>query len=122
MKSWRQKLVVLVLLLVPLQALAASVSAFNCHADASHQATADARTDAHGASQALHTHDDGASHQHEGDPGSDHAGFFNCHHLFSGMPADVIASVPAEPPEFISSLSLLFTLFVPERPQRPPRT
>lgn len=119
MKFWREILAVLMLLLVPMHALAASLSALNCHTGEAHQAPVDAHV--HGTSQISHTHEGAASHQHEADPGVDPSGFSKCHHVFSGMPATPVVNAPAELPEFESTISLLLTLFVPERPQRPPR-
>jgi hypothetical protein len=115
MKNWRKKLALFVLVLLPLQSLAASLTALTCYSDH--------------AQQSQHTHDHGPSHGHEGAPhshdgesGNDHSGHMNCHHVVSGMPTTVMVSTPSELPAFESSISLLFTLFVPERPQRPPRT
>lgn len=117
MKGWQKKFAVFVLLLLPLQALATSLSAFTCLSGAAHHSTTDPHDHGHGA----HANDDGAPHQHDSDPSADHSGHLNCHHVFSGMPAAMVVNVPAELPEFESAISLLFTLFVPERPQRPPR-
>lgn len=112
MKTWRKKLAVFVLLLLPLQGLAATLSAFTCFSADAHP-TADAN---------AHSHDGGgSSHEHDGETSKDHSGHLNCHHFFSGIPAVMVVTVPTELPAFESSISLLFTLFVPERPQRPPR-
>lgn len=120
MKSWRKQLAVLVLLLVPLQAIAASLSAFTCHTGEAHHAAADAHV--HDTLQTSHAHDDdGASHQHEGDASGDRSGHLNCHHVFSGMPTVMTLSEAPDLPAFESSISLLITLFVPEQPRRPPR-
>lgn len=108
------------LLLLPLQALAASLSALTCHTGAAHHGAVNEST-AHAAAHDGYPHDPGAPHHHDGDPSVDHSGHLNCHHVFSGMPAANVLSVPSELPAFESSLSLLYTLFVPERPQRPPR-
>ncbi|MGQ0750225.1 MAG: hypothetical protein ACT4PS_06810 [Betaproteobacteria bacterium] len=115
MKDWRKKLALFVLVLLPLQALAASLTALTCYSDHVHHT----ETHDHGAS---HSHDGGTLHKHDGESGNDHSGHMNCHHVFSGMPTTLIVSAPSELPAFESSISLLFTLFVPERPQRPPRT
>lgn len=128
MKNWRKKFAMLVLLLLPLQALATALSAFTCHSGAHHATTGSPDRDS-GTSHASHSHDGvaahqhdgGAAHEHDGDASADHSGHLNCHHVFSGMPMALSVHVPAELPAFESSLSLLYTLFVPERPQRPPR-
>jgi|InoplaM1AM_1038551.scaffolds.fasta_scaffold02079_1 hypothetical protein len=115
MKDWRKKLALIVLVLLPLQSIAASLTALTCYSDHAQQT----ETHDHGTS---HSHDGSTPHQHGDETGSDHSGHMNCHHVFSGMPTTVIVNMPSELPAFESSLSLLFTLFVPERPQRPPRT
>jgi hypothetical protein len=110
MKAWCKKLALIVLLLPPLQGLAATLSAFTCYSGNAHQGTIGA-----------HQHDGGTSHEHDEETGADHSGHLNCHHFFSSIPAPVAVTVPSDIPAFESSISLLFTLFVPERPQRPPR-
>lgn len=121
MKDWRKKFAALLLLLLPFQALGASLSAFTCYSGETSHSTASAPEHDHGSAPASHTHDGGTSHQHDGESGAGHSAHQNCHHVFSGMPAATVVNVPAELPEFASAISLLFTLFVPERPQRPPR-
>jgi hypothetical protein len=113
-KNWRKKLALIVLLLLPLQSVAASFTALTCYSDHAQQS----QTHDHGTS---HSHDASTSHQHGDESGNDHSGHMNCHHVFSGMPMTVMLSAPSELPAFESSISLFLTLFVPERPQRPPR-
>ena len=114
MKNWRKKLALFVLVLLPLQSLAASLTALTCYSGDAHQT----QEHDHGAS---HSHDGGTPHPHDGEAGSEHSGHMNCHHVFSGMPTTLTVSDTSELPAFESTISLLFTLFVPERPQRPPR-
>ena len=122
MKDWRKKFALLLLLLLPLQALAGSLSVLTCYTgSAQHGATNDADRD-HGPSHDNDMHDRDTPHQHDGDASVDHSGHLNCHHVVSGMPVVAAVSVPGEIPAFEPTLSLLSTLFVPERPQRPPRT
>jgi hypothetical protein len=109
MTVWRKRIAVIVLLLLPLQGWAATLSAFTCFSADAHQ-TVDA-----------HHHDTGPTHEHDGDTGNDHSAQSGCHHFFSGMPAAMTATESPDLPAFESSISLLFTLFVPEQPQRPPR-
>jgi hypothetical protein len=121
MNDWRKKFALFLILLLPLQALAASFSALTCPGDAAHQgAVTDAIVDHH-TSHENHSHDPGKPHHHDGDAAMDHSGHLNCHHVFSGMPTIAVVNVPDQLPALESSLSLLHTLFVPERPQRPPR-
>ncbi|HET9663511.1 MAG TPA: hypothetical protein VFP00_04720 [Burkholderiales bacterium] len=116
MKDWHKKLALILLLLMPLQSLATSLTALTCYSGDAHHQT---QTHEHGA---AHGHDDGSSRTHEGETGTDRSGHLNCHHVFSGVPMTLAASAPSELPAFESSISLLHTLFVPERPQRPPRS
>jgi len=110
MKAWRKKLAVIVLLLLPLQGLAATLSAFNCVSGDAHQTTTH-----------THSHDGGLPHEHDGETGQDPSGHLGCHHLYSAMPPVMGVSIPSDIPAFESSIFLLFTLFVPEQPRRPPR-
>ena len=110
MTGWRKKFAVIVLLLLPLQGLAATLSVFSCVSGDAHQTT----THTHG-------HDGGSPHEHDGETDQDHSGHITCHHFFSAMPAAMALTVPPELPAFESSISLFYTLFVPELPQRPPR-
>src|SRR5688572_17213474 len=121
--SWRNRFVILLLLLLPLQGLAASLTAFTCHSgQATHGDTLD--HDHGGDPAAQPSHETAATHQHhqDDDRSSDHYGHQNCHQVFSAVPAVRVVADSDALPEFHSSLSLLSTLFVPERPQRPPRT
>ena len=101
-------------MLLPLQSIAASLTALTCYSDHAQQ------TEAHDPGTS-HGHEGSTSHPHGDESGNDHSGHMNCHHFFSGMPTTVLVGTPSELPAFESSISLLFTLFVPERPQRPPR-
>ena len=122
MNHWRRKFALFFILLLPLQALAASFSALTCPGGAAHQgAASDAIVD-HDVSHENHSHESGKPHHHDGDGALDHSGHLNCHQVFSGMPTIAVVNVPDQLPALESLLSLLHTLFVPERPQRPPRT
>lgn len=108
MKPFIGKLAVMtLLLLLPLQGLAATWSELQC---ASVGAGAD--------------RDPGASYtpaqeQHGGAANAitEHA---PCGLLFSALPATPTAAARADLPVFESTLSLLATLFFPEQPHRPP--
>jgi hypothetical protein len=112
MKAWWKKFAVTMLLLLPLQGMAATLSAFTCFSP-----------DAHGTfGTNAHDHAGSSSHEDDGETGNVHSGHLNCHQFFSGIPAVVAVNTPSELPAFQSSLSLFVTLFIPERPQRPPRS
>ena len=111
MKNWLKKLAVLLLFVaLPLQGAAATLTALACSSSDEHQT---ARS---------HAHQDGASHQHDEEAASDHTQHFCGHLLASSPPAATIKMVFPGLPVFESSICLLATLFIPERPQRPPRT
>lgn len=112
MNGWWKKFVLILLLVIPLQGLAATLSTLSCFS-AEERAT----TPSH-----AYIHHDGPSHQHEGDGSKDNSGHPCCNHFFSAVPAVAATAAPSELSAFESALSLLTTLFVPERPQRPPRS
>jgi hypothetical protein len=104
----------LALVMLPVQGLAAGLSGLVCDADSdeptTHVAHANHGHD-HGAQRDSHPNDGGANIQHE---------HFSCHHLVSILPA---VTLPATLPDFPVWASLshgLPDLFVPDRPQRPP--
>jgi hypothetical protein len=109
---WRQLAVLLVFLALPLQGMAATIHALSCLSDGNGQHAAQA-----------HVHDrgpHGSSHDHDGDTGKSDSAHFCCKLVASGMLVVPTAALPAEPPTFESPISLLATLFIPDRPQRPP--
>jgi hypothetical protein len=112
----RQILLALLLLVLPFQALAAVVGPLVCHSSTEQNTHA---------SYEDH-HDHSAPHDHGGDggtQGNDHGGHLGCHHFFSAVPlTEQPAPSAADLPVFQTSLSLLATLFIPELPQRPPRS
>ena len=112
------------LLTVPLQGLASVVHALACAPDGHHAATtAPAGEDAH-AHHHHAGHDHGTPHQHPEESGGtsgDHASHQCCHH-FSAAPVTAVSQAPTEHSVYQSSLTLLELSFVPEQPQRPPRS
>jgi len=110
------------LLTVPLQGLASVVHALACAPGGHHAASAHAAADAHEHHHAAHDH--GTPHQHpeeSGGTGSDHASHQCCHH-FSAAPVTAVSQAPNDHSVYQSSLTLLELSFVPEQPQRPPRS
>jgi hypothetical protein len=113
MKNWWRRFAVLLLFVaLPLQGAAATLAALSCAFADKHQA---AQTHTHG-------HQDASSHQHDSDAAHDHSQHHCCYLFASSLPASTAASAPSDLPAFEPSISLLATLFIPERPQRPPRT
>jgi hypothetical protein len=104
------------LLLVPLQGLAAMVHALSC---VPHEENAAA------ASMHSHSgHDHRASHHHPdqsgGSGGNDHSSHQCCHH-FSAAPVDISVDARSDHRVFQPSVALPNLSAVLERPQRPPR-
>lgn len=127
MRYWYKKLSVFVLLLVlPLQGAAAVLMPLACLTAPTHNATAGAGAHHHVAAEIPHQHDAlaGASYDQSNDDGvtgPHYNGHLLCH-LFSAVPATVIVVAAADLPDLNSSISIPIALFVPEQPQRPPRS
>lgn len=119
MRDWQTRLAALLLMLVlPLQGLAASLSPMLCHTEEHHAAAA-------GASG----HD--KSHQHHGtdtvpvgeqNDTSDYAGHLCCSIAFAAVPMVTAGTTPLKPTLHTFPDPVSPPLFVPERLRRPPRT
>lgn len=119
----RRFALLLLLVLLPLQSTAAAIGPILCMSEDVHHGAASAPADAH------HAHDQTAGgeheHQHGGsdDSGNKGAGgHLCCCNFATAAPVSLAALPRADLPVFEPSLSLLATLFVPEQPQRPPRS
>jgi hypothetical protein len=113
MKNWWRKLAILLAFVaLPLQGMAATLEALSCFSADEHQTV---QSHAHG-------DQDGSSHHHDDDAATDHSQHLCCHFFSSSLPASVVTAAPADLPVIESPISLLVTLFIPERPQRPPRS
>lgn len=117
-----QRLLLMVLLMVlPLQGMASAIHALACTPESGHASMA-AADHSHAGEHGHAAHDRGAPHQHPAGTGdSDHASHQCCHHFSSAAVPSLANPAHADLPVFISSISLLETLFFPEQPQRPPR-
>lgn len=119
MKLIRQLMIALLVLALPLQALAAhapmmacaEIAAVSGHGDhQNHAVPADAgKSDHHSTPQ---------QHEHGAPDNSSHS---CCHHVFSGATPAIVLHTPDAPRDITPRISLLSTLFIPELPQRPPR-
>ncbi|MEK6593677.1 MAG: hypothetical protein AABZ67_11420 [Pseudomonadota bacterium] len=101
----------------PLQGAAAALMPLDCFSAPVHNASAGASAHQHD------THAD-ASHDQSDDKdgiGQNYNGHLSCH-LFSAMPATVAVVAAAVLPALVSSIAIPIALFVPEQPQRPPRS
>ena len=114
MPTWcRQIALLLAIVVMPLQGIAATASFLFCH-------MADARG-------AAHAHDHAATSDNDGGPammvvtGTHELGDFCSHHFTSALPvAAFSAATPGlQSPDF--SAPTLNTHFIPDRPQRPPQ-
>ena len=113
--------------LLPLQGLAAAVAPVLCLGGSGHHDATHAGTPTH--AQESHDHDSHAhgSHAHKhGDsdtsPTGETAGHMECHHVFSGVAVSFPPIAPPTLPVFQTTISPAATLYIPELPQRPPRT
>lgn len=111
------KILLLSLLLVmPIQGIAASVSHMLCAAppaagtmDMGHQ---------HDGAIAAHEHDHGDSGNNDSSAG--HAGHLSCHQLSSALPSVAVTIFASNLPVFVPTIFVLPSLFFPEQLQRPP--
>ena len=113
------------LLIIPVQGMAAMVHAFGCAPDGSAVAApAHHGSDIHDhTGVADHDHDHGAAHKHghQSDQGAaDHAQHQCCHQV-TAAPTVYISPAPADLPVYPSFSPVLELTFVLEQPQRPPR-
>ena len=112
-------LLIALLLIVPLQGMAAAVHALACGPHGSALPAA-AEQDSHTHQAADHDH---AAHKHDqqsGNGAGDHAQHQCCHQV-SAAPALYVSPAPADLPVYVSFPSVLELTFVLEQPQRPPR-
>jgi hypothetical protein len=123
----RRFFLLMLLMAVPLQGTASAIHALACAPGAGHAsaATADHGHSAERSEPGTHdhaSHDHGAPHQHPADSGeNEHAGHQCCHHFSSAAAPTTRHAGDIDLPVYLSSLTLLETLFFPEQPQRPPR-
>jgi hypothetical protein len=122
MRFVRLTAVWLLMLALPLQALAAYTPSSRCGEGHAAHAT-QAGQHGHHDGDAAHTHEHPADHQQpDSSQSTDQAGGHSCcHHVFSAAPSAIIAGAPAAPHAVTVRVSLLATLHIPELPQRPPR-
>ena len=109
---FKKLVLVVVLLVLPFQGVAATVSVLLCHGDAQAHATHTSGAPDRG------MHHDGQSD--EGGASGNPANHLCCHSAVSASP---VVALPAALPDFpVRTLApdLLPDLFVPDRPQRPP--
>ncbi|MGA0025720.1 MAG: DUF2946 family protein [Burkholderiales bacterium] len=121
MKSARLIIVWLLMLALPLQAIAAFAPSAACGDDHAPQAQGLGGHGHQGMNHAGMHAASGHQHQDENQPADQTGTHSCCHHLFSGVPSAAIPGTPAPPHAVIQRIPLLHTLHIPELPQRPPR-
>jgi len=114
---FRTILLLLAIIAMPLQGMAATAAMFRCHTDTTDEAPhAMHSADAHG-----HEANDHDGHTHGGDGSAGSAGGHFCpHHFSSALPTTVLATGISGFEVRTSILPALHDLFLPDRPQRPP--
>jgi hypothetical protein len=114
-------LVLVLLLIVPLQGMAAVLHALTCAPHASTTRAAEHAAHEHAPADAA-AHDHGApyKHSHESSGAGDSAQHQCCHHLSAAPPA-FTAPRQVHLPVYEASAAVLELTFVLEQPQRPPR-
>lgn len=119
MRYWQSKFMVLLLMLIlPLQGLAASLSPMLCHTEAHHVAADSAP--GHDKGHPHHGTDTVPAGEQNGT--SDYAGHLCCSIAFAAVPMVSAGTTPLEPTLYTSPDPVSPPLFVPERLRRPPRT
>jgi hypothetical protein len=107
-KLGRRILLLALLLVMPIQGIAAPVSHLLCPS-----------------SSAAEPLDMGSEHDHEGSSSNDGnntpAGHLSCHQVSSGIPSITVLTFAGDLPVYHPSSLTSPSLFIPEQPQRPPR-
>ena len=124
MRLLRYIAVWLLMLTLPLQALAAYAPMMPC-GDA-HAAAVQPSVETPMDHQAMMTAADPdqspcTEHQSQNSSSSDFDGHSCCHPVFTGVAQVVLPFAPQAPRAVMPRIALLNTLFIPELPQRPPR-
>lgn len=105
-------LIMALLLVMPLQGVAAALSHVLC-SSAAEQTLSGHYHDAGDNSIAPHDHNDDNS-------GNNHASHLSCHHASPAMSSVTATIFASDPPVFEPAIFFFPSLFFPEQPQRPP--
>jgi hypothetical protein len=114
---------VALLFVMPLQGVAAAIGPLLCLASGkAHAHVAEHVHQGQGSGAHHHEHPGSLQHNSDGETGSgEFAGHLCCQLTVPTLPATAAGSLHADLPRYQSTLSLIATLHIPERPQRPPR-
>lgn len=116
MAHWLKKFILLSLLVVmPLQGIAAEIAAVNCDGKEPQRAAHDFGLNAGEESAGAPTNDDSVA------PGVKLGGDC-CHQLGANAPVILVSASAPELPGWLLPAYDLLNLFIPEQPQRPPLT
>ncbi len=111
-------LMIALLLVMPIQGIAASVSHLLCASSSATEPMDTGSGHHHGDSVAAQEHD----HEGSSNDGNDtHAGHLSCHQVSSGIPSITVLTFVGDLPVYHPSSFTSPNLFIPEQPQRPPR-
>lgn len=111
-----KRIVFAVLLLVlPLQALATSLTPILCHSDEQQSSVS---VQAHGSGVSFH---EVPVPDTDGKAVADYSGHLCCHHPVAAMPLTLEAFSDSSPPIYVLHLPVWPSLFSPEQQLRPPR-
>ncbi len=116
--AFGRKILVLLLLVMPLQGFAASLSHLLCSPSSSAIETTSSSYHHDGDSNevASHEHNDNDS----GNSNDSHAGHLSCHQLSSALPDIAVTVFAGNLSVFVPTIFVLPSLFFPEQLQRPP--
>lgn len=116
-------LLIALLLVIPVQGMAAVVHSFACGPDASAAAAAAKDSSHKHDHMAAADHDHGAAHRHDhqSGKGTGDSAQHQCCHQVSAAPIVYIPPAQADLPVYVSFEPVLELTFVLEQPQRPPR-
>lgn len=120
-------LLLALLLILPLQSMAAALAPVLCMPQEHHHTAASLHSNVHGAASQAYDHatpghDHGDSHVGANDGHSDKdGGHVCCHHFASATPMFRTLAVPHDFRAYAASVALMTPLHIPELPQRPPR-
>jgi hypothetical protein len=104
------------LLILPLQGLAAALTPILCHSDEQQQTVVSVQ--AHGSDPSSHEE---PTSNHDGKAGADYSGHLCCHYPVGAMPVPFAAFADSGPSTYVSLPQVLPSLFSPEQQLRPPR-
>jgi hypothetical protein len=114
MLKLRKLLILLMLMILPVQGLAAAYGPI-------HKALAGAGAAASAHGDVPPCHQQQAAHGQQDQSNADGAGHLCCHQVFTGATSSVLAGAArkfSDTPLFVLAL---YTLFIPDSPDRPPR-